>query len=288
MLQLDARTLVSVISAIIAFVSLAAVLYKEFLQGAKLSTAVDRISLLRVPPSSRNDVTAEILLDDLLSGARSDQANALMDSVPGLRQTVNSRDRHQIRSVIEAYARDNPIVYDPPRVIIERYLQDRRFVTNFYVPLIIANSGRKTAHVSSLVVVCRDRSDRSKTWAFVPYLSIDPKLLLPRPGETSDSDRIAGMFVGVSVPPMSAVHVDPWFVPLPDADNRIISRTNMPAGNYEVRVYGYGSNGKRLFRTGPTSLQISSEQLVNAFLGIDCVNNLTIDKHVSDAVRDSA
>lgn len=282
MAHIDWNAVGSGISAVIALLSLCVVLYMEFLQGPRLQTFIDRISLLRVPQSSRAEIMVEVLVDDLLSDPRSTQANGLLAAVPTLANAVSTRDRRQVAAALQAHARTNQVTYDPAPSAVAKYSQDPRFVTNFYVPLIVANGGRKTGYVTSLVLVARDKSAPTRKWAFVPFVLLDPKKLIAR--EEKDADRISGLFVGLSIPPKSSVDVHPWFIPLPDADNRIISRSNMSSGEYDVRVFGFGTDGKCVFRSRWSTFKITDAQVQSAFQGSDAIDNISIEKHVAEAI----
>lgn len=285
---MDTGDVVSIISAVVALVSLCAVFYKEFVQGAEIQTSVDRMSLLRVPPASRDELLLEALVDDLLSDPITQNAKNLVAAIPGLQQWVAAKNRHQCITAVLAHAQSNRIEYDPSDSVIEKYFSDQRFNSNFYIPLVVENTGRKTGYVSNIVLRVRDRSYPEKNWAFVPFTELEPRQLLARAVAVKDVDRIRTMFSGFSVAPLSYEVVHPWFTSLPDADSKIISRTNLGVGSYEACVFLFGKGQKHLHKTEWISFDITKKHLIDAFKGTDSMNCLSVDKQVAAAVADDS
>jgi hypothetical protein len=281
---IDPKTAVSVVSAIIALVSLCVVIYKEFLQGARLSTVIDQITLMRVPMGNRSELTFEALLDDVLSNSPSPQGTRIANAA-GAGAAAAARNRERLRVELADFSRRHSVSYVPEPRLLEPYLSDKRFTVSFYCPLILYNSGRKPGHVSSVVLVARSKTDQSKFWTFAALTTIDPLALLRRVDGQKDSELMAGSFIGVSTPPASSSVVHPWFVPIEDANERIISRTPMLPGAYDLRVFGYGTDGKIVVASPSVEFKLVKEHLFQSFAGSECSALLRVEDAIVLAMK---
>lgn len=155
-----------IIALFISFASLFIVVYKEFLQNFKLNTSVDQIFMMRVPATNKQSLLVDMILDDLLFDAPSKQAKAIISADENLSKLATSGNREKLKLDLIEYSKRSPITYSPPDLIIDAYLSDDRFGSSFYIPLIVYNSGRKFAHITSLVLVAERQGNRSKKMGF--------------------------------------------------------------------------------------------------------------------------
>ena len=272
------------LAVIISFLSLGIVLYKEFLQGFKLHSSINQVIMIRLPAENKLSLIQDMLLDDLLSDSPSRGAQGLLANHPELKGAITSRNRDKLRGELIDTATRHRIRYNPPQRIVEHYWGDKRYAVSFLIPLVVYNSGRKMAFVSSLVLVARLKNQPEKKWAFSVFVEIEPKKILQRTEEYKDADRISNLFSGFAVGPGESVQVNTWFIPITDAKDRIISREGMKPGDYMLKVYGYDSRGKQVLTVDEVSYKISEQQLHEIFSGSESVNYVNIDEHVSNAV----
>lgn len=259
-------------------------MYKEFFETYRLSASVDQIFVMRIPTGNKQQLLLEMLLDDLLATQPSRNAQAILAEVPPALPLIQANNRDRLRVEVVEYSHTNPVNYDPPPELIEKYMLDPRYGASFHVPLIISNSGKKFAHVSSLVLIARLKSAPRRKWAFGALVEVDVAKLT-KPGEIKvDADLMAGMFTGLAVPPGGSVRANPWFVPITDAKNQIISRSGIEPGEYELQVFGYGPRNKRVVQSRWIPFDLRKEFLIQAFLGSTGANSLTLEDHINDAV----
>jgi hypothetical protein len=281
----DPTALATALAAAAAVLALMIVFYKEFLQGARLHATLDRISLLRMPPNARDQIIHEALIDDILSPSPSLRAQEIAGGSRETRAAVPTGDRKMISAaLVERIRTCGHIDYFPPAELTDRYFEDRRFFNNFYTPVIVSNSGRKTAYISSLVLLARSRKSKS-LWAFAALFTIDPLKILDSNAQT-DFSRVSGQFVGTAVEPLGSIEIHPWFIPITDSPHRKLSTGSMPPGSYEMRITGYGSKKDRLLTTNWTQYVLTRELLRESFAGKDSIGNLLVDQHLADALTD--
>jgi hypothetical protein len=118
--------------------------------------------------------------------------------------------------------------------------------------------------VSGLLLLAESKHDRTKKWAFTCFVEVAPTKLLQRGPEQSDAERMAGFFAGFAVPPGDSVRVDPMFIPIHDAEGRIVSRESMVPGSYLLRVFLYSAAGQRMFVTSQIEYTLAFKNIGNA------------------------
>ncbi len=273
------------IAVIVSLVSLAIVVYKEFIQGSKLHSSVNQVILVRLPGENKASLIQDMILDDLFSDTPSRQARAILDQNPVFQESINTRNRDKLLGELVEISKQQRISYNPPIGLVKRYWGDKRYSMSFFVPLVVFNSGKKFAHISSLVMVAHLKNQPDKKWAFTVFVEIDPIKVLQREKDQKDAERISSLFSGFAVAPGESVQVNPWFTSITDAGNKIISRESMKPGDYVLQVFGYDSKGKRVLTTKPVEHSILEQHLVEAFFGSESANYINIEKHVVDATK---
>lgn len=283
---MDIKDVGTIVAVILSSSSLGITVWKEFFAGAKLETAIDQVALLRLSAGNKIPVLLELLLDDLLSPAPTQGAQKIMGQFSAVQVALQTGNRQRLAAeLMESASKPPGIVYDPPKEKIERFISDARFALNFYIPLIVHNSGKRSAHISSLVLTAESVADSSKKWAFTAFTEVNTTALIHRKLEHTDADRMAGLFVGAAVAAGETIRIDSHFVPINDAQNIIISRGPMPPGEYLMRALGYGPTGERLFETGRVKYKLTTDMMVGTLLGGDSMILVNNDAHVADAIQ---
>ena len=146
----------SIIASItISLISLFIVIYKEFLQGFKLYSEINDVVLIHTPENNKDQIMSEILLDDFMSDNPSIQASTILDQQPTLAHIAQTRNREKLNVELLNFTNNHPLTYDPPVHFIEAYLKDLRLGILFFIPLVIYNSGKKFAYLSSVVLIAK-------------------------------------------------------------------------------------------------------------------------------------
>lgn len=274
----------NIIAIVIAISSLFIVIYKEFIQGFNLHTSINQVMLMRLPADNKGRLLQEMILDDLLSDTPSKQANTLVEKTPELSNTIEEQDRDKLRVQLVEVSKKERIDFGPPDNIISTYWGTKDYSCSFTIPLTVYNSGKKFAFVSSLVLVVTAKDDKSKKWAFTVFVEINPIKLLHRQTQTKDAERVSGLFSGFAIGPNESTQIYPWFIPITDAKDKIISRETMKPGKYLLQVIGYSSNGKTLFKTDQEDYNLTDKNLKEMFSGTDSAVYLQVENHVDKAI----
>lgn len=223
----------STLSILISLTSLGIVVFREFIQGPRLSSALDQIVTLHVGEPDKKELLVEMLADDATSEKPSPAAEQLLKISSDLRAAASARDRVAVRREIVNIASNprTPVRYDPTDDQIRRYLKAPRFALAMYLPLIIANSGKRVGHLSSLLLVAESKVNRRKRFVFSAMAEIDPGRFMKRYESKPDADRMAGVFSGVSITPGASVTVHALMVPMLELRGRRISETHLQPGD---------------------------------------------------------
>ena len=266
-------------SIIISLNSLFIVIYKEFLQGFKLYSEINDVVLIHTPENNKEQIISEIILDDFMADDPSQQASKFLEQQPTLAHIAQTRNREKLMVELSNYTNQHPLTYDPPVHFIESYLKDLRLGVSFYIPLVIYNSGKKFAYLSSMVLIAK-LNNTSKKWAFAPILEIDPIKLIHRNQDNRFIDLVSNTSSSYAIGPQESIRINPLFSLRPDANNQIISSDNIAPGNYDFVVYGYGPKGKKILETRPINYNLTVQNLVKTFLGTDISVNISVEKNL--------
>ncbi len=272
------------ITITIALVALLLVFYKDFFAGAKLYTSINYIVIVRTPADNKGKLLGEILLDDILSESISEDAQRILDQFPSILPSVQSNNRIKLKGELIDLCKENAVNYNPQDNLLENYLESKLFGTSFYVPLIIYNSGKKYAHISSLVMVAVSKSNSDLKWVYTPFVELNPKEILNRKKQ-KDLARISNIFTGFTVGPSQSIRINPYFTPMHNSENQIISRTNIVPGVYLITITGHGANGKEYFRTKPVEFKLTKKQLFESFKGTENAHFFDIEKNISNTLK---
>jgi len=274
------------IAVVLSVISLCIVIYQEFLRGFKLYTSINQIILLiRLPGENKVLLIQDMILDDLLSDNPSRNAQIILAQHPDFQKPIDAKNRDKLLGELIEMSQQQRISYNPLPELIKHYWGDKRYTLSFLVPLVVSNSGKKCAYISSLVLVASLKKQPDKKWAFSVFVEINPITLLQRSENHKDVDRISNLFSGFSVAPGESIQINPWFVSISDAENTIISRESMTIGDYVLQVFGYDSKGKCIFSTQSVNYSVSEQQLLEIFSGSESVNYIGMEKHVADATK---
>jgi len=286
----DWGTIASLLMALISLISVAVLLYDQFFAGPRLSTQLSQVVLLRLPGINKSNLIVDMLLDDLLSDEPSQSARAIISANEGIKTAIEGRIRPLLHGQLIEMQRGSEgkkFTYDPQVDRIETYMADDRFALSFAIPVVVYNTGKRPAHVSSLVLTVKKKDDLSQVWAFIPFVELSEGTLLQRSTGVSDQERFEKLFVGFAVGPNDSVRTMPVFVPIKQAKGETISNTNMLPGDYLLELFGYDSKNALLFRTNAMDFSLIKEQVIGTFLGREAVHYLNTEGAASDAVEKS-
>jgi hypothetical protein len=250
-------------------VSLLGVLYKEFWQGARLSAHIDQLTLLRMPTGNQQQVVNELLLRDLFSSHPSDDAASLLAAIPNIQKAVDSGARDQVAALLKDYSQHNSVTYNPPRALLEASSSELLHFRNFALPVIVANSGRKVAHISTFILVFRNTAEPRRRWLFSSFALLDAKAILWNTGSDNDGDRVLGLFVGMSVHPISSSQVFLWFIPHGTIEGYCTEPVTLPVGHHEASLIAFGASGKKLLQSPWVPYEFTLNNLLRTVKGAD-------------------
>lgn len=280
----DYSALVSALPIIISAASLFIVIYTQFIQGARLSSAITQVILLRTPDSLRRSLTIEMLLDDLLSENRSDAAQVALTSVvvrpEDWQVPLRDKDRDALRTYISGQGAP---IYTPPRNIMEAYVKANKVPTSIYIPLVIYNSGRKQAHVGALFLIARSKDAPEKEWKFQASTEFDPDTLIQRAQKPHDTDRFHP-FSGAAVGAQSSIRIDPVFEPTRDGDLTKAAQFNLPVGHYELTAYGFSAPGKLICKTERIDFHLKEQYYFGTIRNYDMAVNV-LDERILERIN---
>jgi hypothetical protein len=271
-------------SMVFALASLLIVLYQEFFRGPKLHFAASQIGILRTPANDKKNLLMQMLVRDLLSGNRSPAAQQLVDTASGVRDAIQTGAPNLVTAAAATHSESSPINYNPPDDVFSEATHRLDFSLNFFVPISVHNSGKKTGHVRSLVLVLYDESNPSDRWVFTSFVELDAGRVLDRSAKLKDSDRIRGLFAGLSVAPSSSHQLTPWFTPIRNLDGQPIASRTISPGRYRVRLFAYDAAGNR---NGEADLGVIALEIHNFrdfFSGSESLNWLHVEEDIRDAI----
>jgi hypothetical protein len=273
------------IPIVISLASLGIVAYKEFFEGPKLSSALDQIGTMRMGEDKKH-VLLELLTDDVQSSNPSPAATSLLVKSTNLQDALRSASRDRIQAELATIAsRPGGIRYDAPDEAIRDYVLSKQFPIALYLPIIITNSGKRVGHLSSLTLVLESERQRRIRYVFSAMAQIDPVIFMKIGPNQRDSDRLSGIFPGVSVAPGSSVHVHALMVPMLDIKRNHISDSYLRPGKYKLSVFGHGHDGQLLLRSPRINADFPESYFINAFKGSESINYLSSEANVLDALR---
>ena len=80
-------------SIIISLTSIGLVIFKDFIQGSNLRTVLSSLVFIKVAEENKREILLQIILDDMLSGRPSDQANTIIDGKQEIKDGIGQRNR---------------------------------------------------------------------------------------------------------------------------------------------------------------------------------------------------
>lgn len=271
---------ISLVALIVSFV----VGYRQFFAPADLSSEAVQINVLPMASSAKQSLGFQILIDDLIADRPSQSAIAIAERFPQLK---SSKDRLVIGGLLttlskEAHSAGNPLNYDPPKDMIEKYIGSKEFTTGFHVPLVIRNDGARVGFVASLVLSITNTQSKER-WLLVPFYELNLSKMLETSSPKRDLDFVKNVFSGLSIAPATAERVDPVFLPFHQVKDQILSKGNVGTGNFTVLIIGYSPSGEELFRTTERPLKLNADTLRDSFSGTTAIKLLVIEDHLLKA-----
>lgn len=274
-------------SILLASASLLITIYKDFIKGAKLETVLNNLVLIRLEEENKSNIIFQILLDDLLSGRPSDQAQTLLNAKKEIADAVKLRNRELTKNALLNYSFElthtgaDKIVYDANIESVPKYFGDKSFALNIYVPLNIVNTGRKTGDITTLILKITSSSDKSLHWIYTCFTEIRADEFINLNHKKPIRDIIGKLFPGINIGPSSNHRLDAFLTPLDSANNRIISKSSLSPGKYNAQIIGYNSRNKKCLESNISILNLDPKALIDSFNGSSIIINLTMEDHVS-------
>lgn len=269
------------ISLFLASAALWLNLFPRFLQGPKLSCAFSQITILGLSSGNQEPMIVEIALDDLLSEKPSPQASNLMNSVPVIAYSVLAKQRPEL---LKLFSQTHPTRYGyvPSDEIIISHLRDPRTTPNFFVPVVVHNSGGALGNVASIVMTMQLVGPDHRKWAYAAYLEVDPKAIIDPRKQIKDTDIFAGFFPGCAVRPSEGVRLNLHFTLHHNAG---ALQSSLVPGDYDISVLGFDARGKPMFRTKPVRYPLKQESLLVSFKGSQWTYYANMEEHIAEALR---
>lgn len=272
-----------IVSILFSTISIGIVVYTQFLQGAKLSARIDQIVQLRLQSSDKDPMIIELIMDDLLSGSPSAQAQALIAPHPKLRPFILQHDRQGLQRPLVATLLGRSIKYDPPANLVRRYVNDPRYRIPFMIPLTIVNSGKKFSYVSSLVLVVQPQNNRRLVKLYVTFFEIDPLKVIVREKEYSDQQRMSRMFAGFGVAPLQSTRINPMFIPMKGESAGVV--VNLTPAEYVFKIVGFGENGKKVLETPSVKHTVNEDAIIGALAGSEITDFVSLEDDIKRAKK---
>lgn len=275
------------ISLVFSFASLLLVVYKDFVQGAVLETVLNNLISIRLAEENKSSLLLQIILDDLLSGRPSDQANALFGSNAEIQHAVNQRNRELTKNLLINYSiakskKGEMIIYDANPESISKYFGDKSFAQSFYTPLNIVNTGRKSGDITTLILKISSVKDPAQKWMYSCFTEIKPDEFISFNNSKPFGSIIGKIFPGVNIGSNSNYRVDAFMIPIDSANDKIISRISLMPGKYMVQIVGYNSRNKKCLTSNIGLWNLTPQMLIDLFNGANIVTNISIENHIAN------
>lgn len=275
-----------VISSLIALTSLGIVVYKEFFEGPSLNTSVDQVVTVHIGEAENRALLSRMLIDDLLSPTPSPSASQILSRFTAVRSAKLAGDRTQLEASLAAISAGQQLIYNPTLEWAQSYFQKEGLPVGLYLPIIVANTGKKVGHISSIVLILEDSANKRVQFAYAAMATVDPSAFI-RHKKLPEAERLAGVFPGASIAPGTSETLHLFMVPMLDAEGKRISDSHLRPGKYRATIFGYGHGRKCLLRSPSAQCEWTAKQLFDAFNGSDAANYLSTEANISSALAEA-
>lgn len=151
---------------IVSVLTFGFVIWEKIYPRYSLNAAINQIAFLRVPQNNASSLLRDMLINDLLSSESSEGAQRIIESNRDLKPLIESQDKEALYARVDKIAQHAGIGYDPPDKLVKDYLGDTRYVIPLYVPLVITNSGNRTANISTITLVLNNAKGGNRKWLY--------------------------------------------------------------------------------------------------------------------------
>lgn len=279
-------------SIIISLTSIGLVIFKDFIQGSNLRTVLSSLVLIKVAEENKREILLQIILDDMLSGRPSDQANAIIDCKQEIKNGISLRNRELTKNSLITYSMElaanglPQLIYNANSESIIRYFGDKNFAISFYAPINIVNIGRKTGDITTIILKVTSTIEDSKTWIYSCFTEIKSEELLNFNNRNQPIGHFVGkIFPGISIGPSNNQRIDLFLIPIDTTKNKIISNSTITPGKYNVKLFGYNSLNKKCLESNEGIISINQNSLVDLFNGTNIVQNLSMEEHIDNLLK---
>lgn len=267
-----AALITSIFSVVIALGSIFIVVYKEFLESYDVSVNFDQIMILRLPVSNKAKIINEIIINEIISGKKDYLDEKYYREDPEILRKypaiVDAAERKDKARLSELFSNIKGFTYKPSDELIRKYIGVQIFSPSFCIPMTIANSGSRFAHISHLYLIIWNKNEEKERWFFPCVYELKLESLIQRK-KKSDADRIKQVFTGISIGPKEKIVATPAFVPQWEIDGKEIASNSMTEGTYEFQIFGYGRDSNKIFETRIKKFDLIESELLGMFKGAD-------------------
>ena len=279
-------------SIIISLTSIGLVIFKDFIQGSNLRTVLSSLVFIKVAEENKREILLQIILDDMLSGRPSDQANTIIDGKQEIKDGIGQRNRELTKNALINYSMElaanglPQLIYNANSESIIRYFGDKNFAISFYAPINIVNIGRKTGDITTIILKVTSTIEDPKTWIYSCFTEIKSEELLNFNNPNQPIGHFVGkIFPGVSIGPSNNQRIDLFLIPIDTNKNKIISNSTITPGKYKVKLFGYNSLNKKCLESNEGIISINQNSLVDLFNGTNIVQNLSMEEHIDNLLK---
>lgn len=259
-------------------------LYPRFIQGSRLVSTANQITILSITSGNQFALTTELAISDLLSEKPSTPAGHLIGSVAGIKNAVAAKSREHLLE----WFRNNPPkpgIYIPPDILITPILKDKRATPAFYVPLIVHNSGAKHAEISSVIMIMELTTDRKQRWAFAALMEVDEKKILSVHKNIPDIELFSALFPGRVIGPNDDARLPLHFTPYHDVNGQELTTTSLVPGIYDALITAYDAKGRDMCSTTIRNYPLKQNTLLAAFKNGQWTYNASTERDIIKAMK---
>lgn len=254
----------SVVSLVLASAALWVNLYPRFLQGPKITCLVNQITILELTAANQTALIIDMAIQDLLSENPTAEARQFTASNEIVRDAVRRRSAETLRSL---FAQTPPPKYGyvPRDTAIREWLKDPRATPSFFAPLFVYNSGSQYGEIGSVIMIAELLNNSKQQWVYAAYFEMDETKLIHIHHPSRDVEKLSRFFAGAAVPPSGTMKLNLQFVPHFSALGVELAKTNLVAGEYNLRFYGIDPNGREIFRADLKGYPLNEHTLLSCF-----------------------
>jgi len=272
---------------ILSVIALFAVFWEKIYPRVNLFSSINKVGVLRMQQGNRGPLLRKMLSDDLMSKSKSQLAAKIIEENPYLQSFIDIQDdvglMNQVDSIINKIG---GIKYNPPPDIAQKYLDEPLFVFPLYIPLVINNSGNRTAYISTIVLKIWQKKNPDNIWLYWAITELEEDKLIHRHEKYTDADRLESSFVMICISPSTKIEKNLFFVPIMTVNKQKIWRNNVKPGKYQCKILAYSPDGTKLLETDTVDFDLTDKYVFDSLIGSDSINDIKADEHFAKALNE--